>query len=223
MLEIVEEMALELVLNYADKGIDPMEWDWKGLDDTVFRQFNMRLGLSEEQQEELTTEALQDLVRDRALQHYEEREQDFTPPVMRYLEKVIMLQTMDSLWKDHLFAMDHLKEGIGLRGYGQKNPLQEYKKEAFSLFDDLSRRMQEDVVEKLYSVQVARQEDVQRLEEGQAAQRPHADVARRTGRAPPAITTSTAGHATRTRETEWTTARGKTRPSHTGYAQSWSE
>ena len=67
-------------------------------------------------------------MRDRALQHYEEREQDFTPPVMRYLEKVIMLQTMDSLWKDHLFAMDHLKEGIGLRGYGQKNPLQEYKK-----------------------------------------------------------------------------------------------
>lgn len=172
VLEIVEEMAEESVLNYADKGIDPAEWDWKGLDDTVFRQFNMRLGLSEEQQEELITEDIQDLVRDRALQHYEEREQDFTPPVMRYLEKVIMLQTMDSLWKDHLFAMDHLKEGIGLRGYGQKNPLQEYKKEAFSLFDDLSRRMQEDVVEKLYSVQVARQEDVQRMEEGQAAQRP---------------------------------------------------
>ena len=172
VLEIVEEMSEENVLNYADKGIDPMEWDWKGLDDTVFRQFNMRLGLSEEQQEELATEELRDLVRDRALRHYEEREQDFTPPVMRYLEKVIMLQTMDSLWKDHLFAMDHLKEGIGLRGYGQKNPLQEYKKEAFALFDDLSRRMQEDVVEKLYSVQVARQEDVQRLEEGQAAQRP---------------------------------------------------
>ena len=172
VLEIVEEMAEESVLNYADKGIDPAEWDWKGLDDSVFRQFNMRLGLSEEQQEELITEDLQDLVRDRALQHYDEREQAFTPPVMRYLEKVIMLQTMDSLWKDHLFAMDHLKEGIGLRGYGQKNPLQEYKKEAFSLFDDLSRRMQEDVVEKLYSVQVARQEDVQRMEEGQAAQRP---------------------------------------------------
>ena len=172
VLEIVEEMAEESVLNYADKGIDPAEWDWKGLDDSVFRQFNMRLDLSEEQQEELITEDLQDLVRDRALQHYDEREQAFTPPVMRYLEKVIMLQTMDSLWKDHLFAMDHLKEGIGLRGYGQKNPLQEYKKEAFSLFDDLSRRMQEDVVEKLYSVQVARQEDVQRMEEGQAAQRP---------------------------------------------------
>ncbi len=172
VLEIVEGMAEESVLNYADKGIDPTEWDWKGLDDTVFRQFNMRLGLREEQQEELTTEDLQDLVRDRALQHYDEREQAFTPPVMRYLEKVIMLQTMDSLWKDHLFAMDHLKEGIGLRGYGQKNPLQEYKKEAFNLFDNLSRRMEEDVVEKLYSVQVARQEDIQRMEEGQASQQP---------------------------------------------------
>ncbi len=172
VLEIVEELALELVLNYADKGIDPAEWDWKGLDDSVFRQFTMRLSLSEEQQATLTTEDLQDLVRDRVLQHYNEREQAFTPPVMRYLEKVIMLQTMDSLWKDHLFGMDHLKEGIGLRGYGQKNPLQEYKKEAFSLFDDLSHRMQEDVIEKLYSVQVTRQEDVQRIEEGQAAQRP---------------------------------------------------
>ena len=172
VLELVEEMAEESVLNYADKGIDPAEWDWKGLDDSVFRQFNMRLGFSEEQQEELTTEDIQDLVRDRTLQHYNEREQAFTPPVMRYLEKVIMLQTMDSLWKDHLFAMDHLKEGIGLRGYGQKNPLQEYKKEAFSLFDNLARRMQEDVVEKLYSVQVTRQEDVQRMEEGQSAPRP---------------------------------------------------
>ncbi len=172
VLAIVEELVKEKVLNYGDKGTDPTEWDWKGLDDTVFRQFHMRLGLSERQQEELTTEDLQDLVRDRVLQHYDEREQAFTPPVMRYLEKVIMLQTMDSLWKDHLFAMDHLKEGIGLRGYGQKNPLQEYKKEAFGLFDDLSRRMQEDVVEKLYSVQVARQEDVQRMEEGQASPRP---------------------------------------------------
>ncbi len=197
VLEIVEGMAEESVLNYADKGIDPAEWDWKGLDDTVFRQFNMRLGLSEEQQEELITEDLQDLVRDRALQHYEEREQAFTPSVMRYLEKVIMLQTVDSLWKDHLFAMDHLKEGIGLRGYGQKNPLQEYKKEAFNLFDDLSRRMQEDVVEKLYSVQVARQEDVQRMEEGQAARQPmqmwHGGQA--TPQAPPSATRPAPGRS----------------------------
>ena len=86
---------------------------------------------------------------------------------MRYLEKVIMLQTMDALWKDHLLSMDHLKEGIGLRGYAQKNPLQEYKKEAYDLFDDLSRRMEEDVIEKLYTVQVGRREDVEKLEQQQ--------------------------------------------------------
>ena len=172
VLDIVEELAEEDALTYADQGLSPAEWDWKGLDDTLFRQFNLRLELSEEQQENVTSEELHDLVRERAVQHYEQREQAFTAPVMRYLEKVIMLQTMDGLWKDHLFAMDHLKEGIGLRGYAQKNPLQEYKKEAFNLFDDLSRRMQEDVVEKLYTVQVARQEDVQRMEERQSAQQP---------------------------------------------------
>ncbi len=102
-------------------------------------------------------------MRERALRTYEEREQTFTPPVMRYLEKMILLQSMDNLWKDHLLSMDHLKEGIGLRGYGQKNPLQEYQKEAFTMFEELSDRMQEDVVEKLFTVQVARQEDAQRI------------------------------------------------------------
>jgi preprotein translocase subunit SecA len=103
------------------------------------------------------------------LQTYEQREQTFSPPVLRYLEKMILLQTIDSLWKDHLLSMDHLKEGIGLRGYGQKNPLQEYQKEAFVMFEGLLQRMQEDVVEKLFTVQIARQEDAQRIEQSQRA------------------------------------------------------
>ena len=88
---------------------------------------------------------------------------------MRYHERMIMLQIVDSHWKDHLLAMDHLKEGIGLRGYGQKNPLQEYQKEAFAMFAELSQRMQEDVVEKLFTVQIARQEDAQRIEQPRRA------------------------------------------------------
>jgi preprotein translocase subunit SecA len=90
---------------------------------------------------------------------------------MRYLEKMILLQTMDNLWKDHLLSMDHLKEGIGLRGYGQKNPLQEYQKEAFAMFEALSQRMQDDVVEKLFTVQIARQEDAQRIAPRPVSQR----------------------------------------------------
>ena len=70
---------------------------------------------------------------------YDQREQEFTEPVMRQIEKVVMLQTLDALWKDHLLAMDHLKEGIGLRGYGQKNPLVEYQKEGFTMFESMMR------------------------------------------------------------------------------------
>jgi len=87
--------------------------------------------------------------------------------VLRHLEKVVMLQAIDTLWKDHLLAMDHLKEGIGLRGYGQKNPLQEYQREGFDMFQDLMNRLDADIVEKLYTVQLAREEDVERLEQRQ--------------------------------------------------------
>jgi preprotein translocase subunit SecA len=92
---------------------------------------------------------------------------------MRQIEKLVMLQTLDSLWKDHLLAMDHLKEGIGLRGYGQRNPLTEYQKEGFSMFEAMLRVMQQDVVEKTFSVQVTQQEDVGEIQQ----QRPRQTVA----------------------------------------------
>ena len=84
--------------------------------------------------------------------------------MLRQLEKIIMLQTIDSLWKDHLLNMDHLKEGIGLRGYGQKNPLQEYQKEGFDMFEDMVHRIQEDVIQKLFTVELARETAPQEIE-----------------------------------------------------------
>jgi preprotein translocase subunit SecA len=101
-------------------------------------------------------------------QAYEDKEQRFTPPMLRQLEKIIMLQTIDGLWKDHLLNMDHLKEGIGLRGYGQKNPLQEYQKEGFDMFEEMAHRIQEDVVQKLFTVEIARESVHQELELRQA-------------------------------------------------------
>ncbi len=86
---------------------------------------------------------------------------------MRQIEKVVMLQTLDALWKDHLLAMDHLKEGIGLRGYGQKNPLVEYQKEGFTMFESLMAVTQQDVVEKVFSVQVRREQDVEQIQQQQ--------------------------------------------------------
>jgi len=169
VLAMIEELAEDTAAAYASKEVYPEEWDWKGLNDGLFRRFNFRLQLSEDEHKNYTPETLADFVREKVLEVYDERERGFTPPVLRYLEKVILLQTIDALWKDHLLAMDHLKEGIGLRGYGQKNPLQEYQKEAFAMFEELSQRLQEDVVEKLFTVQIARQEDAQRLEQPRRA------------------------------------------------------
>ncbi|MGH7934410.1 MAG: SEC-C metal-binding domain-containing protein, partial [Candidatus Binataceae bacterium] len=117
-------------------------------------------------------EDLMEPAQERVHKLYDEREQAFTEPVMRQIEKIVMLQTLDSLWKDHLLAMDHLKEGIGLRGYGQLNPLVEYQKEGFSMFEAMMQVMQQDVVEKVFSVQVQRQQDVEQIEQQQQQQRP---------------------------------------------------
>ncbi len=167
VLETAEEISDGLVATQLSKDESPDEWDWKALDDVLFRQFSLRLNLSESGRAGLTTESAQQLVVDRVRALYDEKEKAFTAPVLRHLEKVVMLQAIDTLWKDHLLAMDHLKEGIGLRGYGQKNPLQEYQKEGFEMFQDLMNRLDADIVEKLYTVQLAREEDVERMEQKQ--------------------------------------------------------
>jgi preprotein translocase subunit SecA len=90
---------------------------------------------------------------------------------MEHLMKVLLLQTIDGQWKDHLLSIDHLKEGIGLRGYGQKNPKQEYKKEAYGLFMEMMGRIRQEVIQKLFRVQLAREDDVERMEEAEQKRR----------------------------------------------------
>jgi preprotein translocase subunit SecA len=169
VLEMATGIGEEVVAAQISKDVHPDEWDWKALDDVLFKQFNFRLNLSDDQRAELKPEDVQQIVVERVQQIYDEKEQAFTPPVLRHLEKVIMLQTIDTLWKDHLLAMDHLKEGIGLRGYAQVNPLQAYQKEGFDMFEAMMGRIESDVVEKLYTVQLAREEDVERLEQKRRA------------------------------------------------------
>ncbi|MBI3767905.1 MAG: preprotein translocase subunit SecA [Deltaproteobacteria bacterium] len=169
VLEMATGLAEETVAAHATKDQAADEWDWKALDEVLFKQFNFRLNLPEAERVELSPEALQELVVQRVERLYAEKEEAFTPPVLRHLEKVIMLQTIDTLWKDHLLGMDHLKEGIGLRGYAQQNPLQEYQKEGFDMFEAMMGRIESDVVEKLFTVQLAREEDVERLEQKRRA------------------------------------------------------
>ncbi len=170
--EALKEQALQMAEGMVDKIVDgygtpetPTDSvDWSALDDVLFSHFNVRLDLTEEQRAELSGDSLAEFLCEKLRQVYDQREEEFGEPVMRQIEKVFMLQTIDQLWKDHLLSMDHLKEGIGLRGYAQKNPLQEYKKEGFGMFEDLIGRIHEETVQKLFSVQVSREEDLERLE-----------------------------------------------------------
>jgi preprotein translocase subunit SecA len=171
VLDMCDELVDGIVGAHADPEKDAADWDWKEIEEAFFRQFKFRPGFREGNGTEIITpDDLVERAITRVHQVYDQREAEFTEPVMRQIEKIVMLQTLDSLWKDHLLAMDHLKEGIGLRGYGQRNPLFEYQKEGFEMFEAMMRVMQQDVVEKVYSVQLRREQDVQQIEQQQ--QRP---------------------------------------------------
>ncbi|HXR24320.1 MAG TPA: preprotein translocase subunit SecA [Candidatus Binataceae bacterium] len=169
ILDMAEEMAEGIINAHADREKDPAEWEWKEIEDASFKQFKFRPNFRQNLNG-AALDAPDDLIAlatERVHQLYDQREAEFTAPVMRQIEKVVMLQTLDALWKDHLLAMDHMKEGIGLRGYAQRNPLTEYQKEGFDMFEAMLAAIRQDVVEKVFSVQVRREQDVQRIEEQQ--------------------------------------------------------
>ncbi len=111
----------------------------------------------------LNRERLMEQVVEKAKEVYRKREEEFGEGVLRYLEKVVMLQAVDHHWKDHLLAVDQLKEGIGLRGYGQKDPRIEYQKEAYQMFIEMLDRIKKDTVEKLFAVQIAKEQDAKEV------------------------------------------------------------
>jgi len=164
VLEMARGLTDEIIARYADKDLHPSDWDLTGLREGIHHQFNQRFDLKAEEVDTLTAEGLADLAAERVAAAYEEKEKRFGAPMLRQLEKIIMLQTIDNLWKDHLLNMDHLKEGIGLRGYGQKNPLQEYQKEGFEMFEEMVHRIDEDVVQKLFTVEIAREAVAREME-----------------------------------------------------------
>ncbi len=169
VLDMCDALIEEIAGAHANDEIDPVEWDWKAIDDAFFKQFKFRPAFNAQTEVGGNpihgSEDLIEIGSERVHQFYDQREAEFTEPVMRQIEKIVMLQTLDSLWKDHLLAMDHLKEGIGLRGYAQVNPLVEYQKEGFTMFEALMAVMQQDVVEKVFSVQVQRRQDVEQIQQ----------------------------------------------------------
>jgi len=163
VLEMMEEQAEGIVDLHADEKDHPEDWDLKGIEDAIYQQFSFRWKTPSVEEDGLNRNRLKELVLQGAKDIYQKKEKEFGEATLRYLEKVIMLQSIDHHWKDHLLAVDQLKEGIGLRGYGQKDPRIEYQKEAYQMFLEMLDRIKKDTVEKLFAIQIAKEQEVKEM------------------------------------------------------------
>ncbi len=173
---VIDDMLVDLTEGLAQEFFDgklpSRDWDWDGLAERMAAVFGPELDAPpEDERQDLDLESLEDLLLSRIRVAYDKKEMNVSPETMRHLERVILLQIVDTRWKDHLLSMDHLKEGIGLRGYGQKNPLDEYKKEGFSAFMDMIEGVKQQTVSTLLHIQLAREDEVAELEEKQRRKR----------------------------------------------------
>ena len=164
--EMIGDKAEEIAYGFTDEKAHPEEWDWKGLKKAVFKQFNFRMDkIDDDTMDGLTREGLVQLIADSSLTVYNEKEAFVGSEEFRHLERIVMLQTVDNLWKDHLLSMDHLKEGIGLRGYAQQDPLIVYKKEGFELFQEMISRIKEETLGILYRIQISEPQNIADLQQ----------------------------------------------------------
>ncbi|MEA1968155.1 MAG: preprotein translocase subunit SecA [Thermodesulfobacteriota bacterium] len=159
ILDMIEEKALQIVEEFEQDKLPVEEWDLKGLSDAVKKQFNFDPDFKSVPENDFTADNTADLVINKAKKFYQDKTSIIGEQETRQLERYIMLQTVDSLWKDHLLNMDHLKEGIGLRGYAQQNPLVVYKKEGYEMFQALIDRIKEEILTILFRIQIAMPEE----------------------------------------------------------------
>ena len=155
--EMTENVLDDLLAIHCPENQHLEEWDMKSLKDALYGQFTIYPDLDFENFDDLRSKLMENIDRT-----YEQKKREIGTETFRYLEKMVLLQVLDVQWKDHLLSMDHLKEGVGLRGYGQRDPLIEYKKEAFDIFADLSDRVASEVIARLMKVQVAREDALER-------------------------------------------------------------
>ncbi|EGA67758.1 preprotein translocase subunit SecA [Vibrio brasiliensis] len=174
--EMIEQNRADVLTATIDEYIPPQSledmWDVEGLQERLKNDFDLDAPIKQwlEEDDKLYEEALREKILDTAVAVYKQKEEVVGEQVLRNFEKSVMLQTLDTLWKEHLAAMDHLRQGIHLRGYAQKNPKQEYKRESFELFEGLLDALKSDVITILSKVRVQQQEEVERMEEQRRAQ-----------------------------------------------------
>ena len=151
VMTLAEDAVQNSVEDYCTEDLDPDEWDLPELKKSISDLFGFSGDEFDSiQLEENSPDEMHDLLWEQVKQRYAEKEASLDQSVLRRVERDIMLQIVDSQWKDHLYSLDHLKEGIGLRGYGQRNPLVEYKKESFSMFQAMKARIDDDTLRYLW-------------------------------------------------------------------------
>ncbi|MGY5616873.1 preprotein translocase subunit SecA [Vibrio cincinnatiensis] len=174
--DMIEQNRVDVFTAVIDEYIPPQSledmWNISGLEERLKNDFDLSLPIQTwlDEDDKLYEEALRERILEQAVVVYQEKEQAVGVSVMRNFEKSVMLQTLDTLWKEHLAAMDHLRQGIHLRGYAQKKPKQEYKRESFELFEGLLESLKSDVITILSKVRVQQQEEVERMEAQRQAQ-----------------------------------------------------
>ncbi|HSA58534.1 MAG TPA: preprotein translocase subunit SecA [bacterium] len=162
VLDMIDELVTELVDEFVpEKGGTNV--DMTPVDERIRKIFDVAADWNSWGVTNFTQEAVGKALFERLQSAYEEREGKYSAPILQEVGRVVLLSTLDQLWKDHLLSMDHLREGIGLRGYGQKDPLLEYKREGFLIFQGMIREFREDVLEKVFHVQIAEERQVAQM------------------------------------------------------------
>ena len=162
--EMVVEIAGYMVDEFVDEDGNPDDWNPKVMEDAIFKQFSLKIN-QDSNEWKPNKEDIEDQIINAARSLLVDKETAVGKPMMDYLRKVIMLQSIDTHWKDHLLAMDHLKEGIGLRGYGQKDPIREYQKEGYEMFMEMVQSIKDDTVSKLCMVHIQKEEEIKEIRE----------------------------------------------------------
>ncbi len=163
--DMTADIIEQVVTEFASDRTASEDWEWEGFDERMMEYFHITPKWSDEERSGMDRKSFREKLQRTVEVHYASQEAHNGSDVQRHMERVILLQMVDTHWKDHLLSMDHLKQGIGLRGYGQKNPLDEYKKEGFNLFLSMVETVKQQTIANLMRIKVVHEDDVARLEE----------------------------------------------------------
>ncbi len=153
--DMLEESIEEKVNQWAPPKAYPEQWDFVSLNAWLLRVFNFKVEYTQEEMMNLRQENLRAQIGEKVDEAYKKRESEMTTPLIRHVERMILLQMIDTAWKEHLYDLDQIKKGIGLRAYGQKDPKIEYQKESFSMFENMMHRIREATLDYLFKIQIA--------------------------------------------------------------------